>query len=377
MADKSPPFYESRRFQAVVAVVALLGAIWALTGAPTPWKIVDDLVTNDLPATNTLLVLDASAGMERSFANSTTRFDAAARAVENFTVPLENEGLALRTFGGACDKRNDLVVDFGAEHGDDVRDAIADQRPRGHSNLVNAVRAAIDDFADDERFPQGGEKRIVIFTGTVDDCDGATSAIRDDLRHSGVKAVFKVVGIKLKKKDRRRLRAFKRGLGRTADIAFVNKPSDFDAVTEWAASDATSGGDCSDGVDNDGDAKTDEAEDEDCEVDGTEAPAPSTGDCADGDDNDHDGKTDAAEDEDCAVDNTEASTPSAGDCADGQDNDHDGKTDAAEDEDCAVDNTEASAAPTGDCADGQDNDHDGKTDAAEDEDCAVDNTEAA
>ena len=307
MADGSPPFYERRRFQAVVAVVALLGAIWALTGAPTPWKIADDLITNELPATNTLLVLDASAGMARPFANSTTRFDAAARAVASFTVPLENEGLALRTFGGACDKRKDLVVDFGVEHGDDVREAIADQRPRGHSNLVNAVRAAIDDFADDKRFPQGDAKRIVIFTGTVDDCDGATSAIRDDLNHSGVKAVFKVVGIKVKKKDRRRLLAFKRGLGRTAEIAFVSKPSDFEGVTEWVTRKATSGGDCADGVDNDGDGKTDEAEDEDCAVDGTEASAAPAGDCADGQDNDGDGKTDEAEDEDCAVDGTEAS----------------------------------------------------------------------
>jgi hypothetical protein len=35
-----PPFYERRRFQGIVAVVGLLGAVWGLSGAPPPWRIV-------------------------------------------------------------------------------------------------------------------------------------------------------------------------------------------------------------------------------------------------------------------------------------------------------------------------------------------------
>jgi von Willebrand factor type A domain len=303
MATQPPPFYERRRFQGAAALVALVAAIWAFIGAPTPWKVVADLTSHDLPASNTVLVFDASAGMASPFGKSGTRLDAAVRAVEIFTVPLENEGLALRTFGGSCKQRGTLVVDFGAEHGDDVRDATADQQPRGRSNLVNAVRAAIDDFAEGD-FSQDDPRRVVIFTGTVDDCGAPTTAIRDDIKHSGVNVVFKLVGIKVKKKDRKRVLAFKRALGRTADIAFIAEPADIDAVGEWIAREVTENGECADGVDNDGDGRTDE-DDPDCAVDDTEAPDTTTGDCSDGVDNDGDGRTDE-DDPDCAVDDTEA-----------------------------------------------------------------------
>jgi hypothetical protein len=254
-----------------------------------------------------MLVLDVSAGMARPFGKDRTRFEAAVQAVEDFTVPLTNEGLALRTFGGPCDERGKLVVDFGADHGDDVRGATAEQHPRGQSNLVNAVRAAIDDFADHDRFPQDDAKRIVIFTGTVDNCQGpdAAAAIRDDIKHLEVNAVFKVVGVRVKKKDEKRLLAFKRALGRTADIAFITEPNDIQAVSDWIGRDVPDEGDCSDGVDNDGDEAIDTAADPDCATDGTEAPDPTTGDCADGADNDGDGATDDA-DPDCARDGTEA-----------------------------------------------------------------------
>jgi hypothetical protein len=83
---------------------------------------------------------------------------------------------------------------------------------------------------------------------------------------------------------------------------------------------------------------------------------PEQGNCADGQDNDGDQKTDCA-DEDCAADPV-----CREDCDDDVDNDLDGQTDCA-DTDCAAD-----PACQEDCDDDVDNDGDGKTDC-DDEEC--------
>ena len=163
MPDKRVPFYDRHRWMAATAIVALVGGVWALIGAPTPWKLATDIAVPKLPASNTMLVLDSSRAMARPFTRELTKRDAVLSAVERFTLPLKNEGLALRTFGGSCKESGRVLVKFGAEHGDEVRDASADLRPRGRSNLANAVRAAIDDFADDSRFPDGAARRVVVF----------------------------------------------------------------------------------------------------------------------------------------------------------------------------------------------------------------------
>ena len=88
--------------------------------------------------------------------------------------------------------------------------------------------------------------------------------------------------------------------------------------------------------------------------------------CKDSVDNDGDGKTDCADEECAAFCPTPENTDAA--CKDTLDNDQDGKTDSA-DEDCAAfcptpENTDAA------CKDTVDNDQDGKTDC-QDEDCAA------
>ena len=228
MADgepSRPPFYESRPFQGAVAVVALLGAVWALVGAPAPWKIFDEIFSSDLPSSNTEIVLDASAAMGDPFGASGTKLDIAAGAVGDFAVPFTNEGLALRGFGGGCDEAGELLVDFGENHGEDVRDAAAAAEPGGSSNLANAVIAAIDDFADGDRFPdRDSPKRVVVFTGTVDDClgDSAAAEIRREVERSDVDAVFKLIGVRVSEEDRERLRTLKDALGVHAEVVFAD-----------------------------------------------------------------------------------------------------------------------------------------------------------
>jgi hypothetical protein len=114
---------------------------------------------------------------------------------------------------------------------------------------------------------------------------------------------------------------------------------------------------CSDGIDNDGDGKTDQ-EDEDCQE--PEGPGDT---CSDGIDNDGDGKTDQ-EDEDCQEPEGPPGDPT---CSDGIDNDGDGLTDE-DDPDCQ--DGPGTEGPPGDptCSDGIDNDEDGLIDE-DDPDC--------
>jgi hypothetical protein len=374
VADGRPHFYERHRWKAVAAVVALLGAIWALSGAPTPWKIASDLASNELPASNTMVVLDASKGMARPFGPNTTRLDVARRAVKRFTLPIENEGLALRTFGGACSGAGRVRVPFGAHHGDEVRDASAQEQPHGRSNLVNAVRAAIDDFADSDDFPERGPRRIVVFTGSVDECAGQDAArdIRADLEHSGVDATFRFVALKLGTESRRRLIKFDKALGRRSGLAFMETESDLETVDEWLGQKFFNVSECADGVDNDGDGRVD-GNDPECASGSTEAPQQPSGECADGIDNDGDGSIDGGDPE-CASTNTEALQQQSGECADGSDNDGDGSIDGGDPE-CASGETESGEEPAGECADGSDNDGDGSIDAGDPE-CASGETES-
>jgi hypothetical protein len=114
--------------------------------------------------------------------------------------------------------------------------------------------------------------------------------------------------------------------------------------------------------------------------------APPAAQCADGVDNDGDGKTDYPADPGCssAADDSESPDPAApaAQCADGLDNDGDGKTDYPADPGCAsaADDSESPdpAAPAAQCADGVDNDGDGKTDYPADPGCtsAADDSES-
>ena len=79
------------------------------------------------------------------------------------------------------------LVDFGANHGDEVGDVAREQPARGNSNLAATVVAAIDDFADPDRFPDPrAPKQLVIFAGTPDQCQGgAYGRIRDAIEKTG------------------------------------------------------------------------------------------------------------------------------------------------------------------------------------------------
>lgn len=233
-SDARTAFYERRWFKGTVAVVGLIGAVVALIGPPKLWDVVSDLFRNDLPPSDTEYVLDASAAMGAPFgtADGVTKLSAASMTIAQSVVPLENEGLALRRFGGTCDETGDLLVDFGEGRNNEVSDAAADQQAAGRSNLAQAVIAAIDDFHGD-RFPTDRTftKRIVVVTGTVDDCSGDNAAelIRRRLENAGVELDFTYVGLGIPEAERNRLRE----IAGDEDVVFADTDDELAQVVDF------------------------------------------------------------------------------------------------------------------------------------------------
>ena len=105
---------------------------------------------------------------------------------------------------------------------------------------------------------------------------------------------------------------------------------------------------CSDGIDNDGDGKTDYPSDPGCtSATDTSETDPAVYACSDGIDNDADGKTDYPADPGCSSSTDSSETTSAYQCDDGLDNDGDTKIDYPDDTGCAspTDTTEAASSP--------------------------------
>ncbi len=154
-------------------------------------------------------------------------------------------------------------------------------------------------------------------------------------------------------------------------------------VSVIACSDSGNTNDCSDGKDNDGDGKVDDA-DPGCITDQRENADEGKAKCGNGVDDDGDGKIDFPDDPQCidANDDTEdGATPPK--CSDNRDNDGDGKIDFPFDPGCSAPNAddEVDDCPDGplcpQCSNGKDDDNNGMMDYPNDMGCtgASDNDE--
>jgi len=205
---QQPPFYEQRWFQGAVALVGLLTAVWALVGAPKPWSVAQDLRATKVPLSNTEIVLDTSAAMTKPFGKG-TKLDAAKDAIAEFSASAASTGLALRQTGGGCYDDGEVVVGFGAGHGDDVRDAVATARPGGASNLISTVNGAIGEFTDERFRDSSSMRRIVVFMGGEDRCvEAEGEEIRDALAGMGVKTTFRMYALGLSKGEAKQMSHF-------------------------------------------------------------------------------------------------------------------------------------------------------------------------
>jgi hypothetical protein len=235
------PFYQGPWFQGTLAVVGLLTAVWALVGAPKPWNAIGDLFSSELPRVNAEIVFDASDRMDAAFGfgggKHVSKLEAAADAVSVYGASLSNEGLALRRVGGQCSGPGPRLVDFGANHGDDVGDVAREQRASGRSNLAATVVAAIDDFADPDRFPDPhAPKQLVIFAGTPDGCQtDAYRTIRERVAETGVRADFELIGLRFSAADQEKLRQLQAALGgKNFHVQFASNTTELQDATDEA-----------------------------------------------------------------------------------------------------------------------------------------------
>ena len=210
------PFYQRSWFLATAAGDTSAGGVLTLAGAAG--NAIDNLLGDEVANFNTMIVLDASGKMRERWGESGTKFDAAARAVEDFVGPMENYGFGLRTLGGRCPGPGERRVEIGAKHNDDVLDAVDETQPRGEANLTQTLVAATDDLADPDRVPSPDKARIVVFTGSADTCgrDDDLSALRENLRQLGVRTVLKIVAVEPTAKSTRQLRRLESRLGKQA-----------------------------------------------------------------------------------------------------------------------------------------------------------------
>jgi hypothetical protein len=213
------PFFERSLFKAAVAVVGLLGAVWALLGAPKPWDVAKDITAAaPLPLKNTEIVLDASAHMGEPFGR-VTKYDIAATEAARWAISDEEAGLALRVAGGTCNEPGRPLVDFGKSNSAEVREAALEQKPAGKSNFAAAVRAAITDFSEAEFKRPGSENQVMVFLGGDDECWGVPGEeIRDELEQSGVKTVFRFFALKVSKETKKNLAVMERQLRPVARV---------------------------------------------------------------------------------------------------------------------------------------------------------------
>jgi hypothetical protein len=230
---KKPPFYEQRWFQGTAAVVALLGAVWAVSAKL--WDAGTELTATEVARANTQIILDASAGMGEPFGEG-TKLDAAVEAIRKYVVPLEEEGLSLRRTGRSCEEGGELLVGFGKDHADDVAEEAARQKAEGESSLGYAVIEAITEFTSSDRF-QGpaSTRQVIVITGAADDeCLGGAAAaeISRKLDSSGIDATFKMVALKPSQRTRERLDSFAAALGEHAEVEFVETEEELEEVVQ-------------------------------------------------------------------------------------------------------------------------------------------------
>lgn len=239
--DKKSPFYERRTFQGAVAVIGLLTAVWALTGAPRPWSVATKITAVETPLANTEVVLVADKSMKESF-DGTTKMDAAVEAIRVIGRDTSNQGLALRRAGKRCGEPGEQVIGFGSHHGDDIEAAAEDVVPSGQADLSNAVNGALDDLEDPDLNQPGSRKGVVVFLGGKDECDKeAISDVRREIEAHGVSPQFKIIALVDTKKEKTWVDHLEAGL-RPWDVDVVEattraevKKSAAEAIKETAA----------------------------------------------------------------------------------------------------------------------------------------------
>ncbi len=146
---------------------------------------------------NIEIIIDNSTMMNSAF-DGVTKTRAAIDSVNQVLEKQapDRDNLALRDFGGPCTTRNtSLLVDFGVNSAVKIKQSLYRMRPAGDATLASAVISAASDFEDPRRF-DGVNKRVVIVTGSDDDCSPTGyDEIYQTLKQRDIKPDFYLIGM--------------------------------------------------------------------------------------------------------------------------------------------------------------------------------------
>jgi hypothetical protein len=235
------PFHESNWFRGTVAVVGLVGALWAFVGLPTPSHVVREATAHQLPLRNVEIILDASSRMGEQFGKA-SKLEVAAEAVHQYVVNDENIGLSLRRAGGSCGAEAEQLVNFDDGQTEKIAAAAKEQKPGGRSNWASAVRGAINDFSGESFQRPGSDNEVVLFVGGGDQCGGLVGQeVRNELQNANLHAQFRIYALKVPKKELKGLTAFEHQLKGVAPVE-LHKASSVKQLYEAVQEENAGGG---------------------------------------------------------------------------------------------------------------------------------------
>jgi von Willebrand factor type A domain len=180
------------------------------------------------PSTNNIeFLLDSSEGMGAALPAGGTRLDAAIEVLHEELTPHSRTNTALRSFGSECDESSDLRVDFATENVERIRDSLDEDppEPTGKANLAFAILEAANDFDDAERFPPSTTRRVVVITGSADECNRDPVAWVEERAPEGVDIDIDIVGFGLSPEEQAELNDLAEAFG-NARTAFAADPAE-------------------------------------------------------------------------------------------------------------------------------------------------------
>lgn len=166
------PFYDHPLFKGTAAVVALLGAVLALTGQLG--EAIDNLVPDPQKKTVwTEVVLDTSAEMGEGFGDGGgTRLESAIEGVAKAVKELDNTNVGLRTTSTTCEGESRPLVDLAEGTPDEVIKRAKAQQPDGRASIADAVVGGLEEFNREPMREHGAKsRRLLVFTTDSEPCE--------------------------------------------------------------------------------------------------------------------------------------------------------------------------------------------------------------
>jgi hypothetical protein len=226
--------FDKRRW--FIQLTAVVGLIAAVTGIITGIVPLFDRSLKKV-SQNTEIVFDRSKLMDGSLQGQPklkVAQDAVDLILRKETV---GDNLALRVFGGKCtDDATPPLVSFGQDNAARVSKELSTLKAEGDATLIAALHAAIADFNDEARFG-GVSKRLIVITGSKDQCSGKILEIVQQLNRNnqaGAKGAIQLdlnfIGIGLDTAAKQELDQMAEHTGGAAH--FVDEPGQLQHVIE-------------------------------------------------------------------------------------------------------------------------------------------------